>query len=183
MTIYDCITDTIKYIDDVYKHSSRFSGKSENERNGELADTYAYRLNENLRTLGYAYIAGIHDGVYFDDNGWLAMPDFPEEKIETFESSSWKGKEITNGDGFRFKIVEHQGQWYSGGEGRVGNGARGFGSNISFYERFNTREEAILFEIGRMRHYLNDSPGYASTSKLNNELDEIEASLLQPTLL
>ena len=183
MTINECIKKTIEYLDDVYKDGPRFSGKSENEQYEELAGTYAYRLNENLRTLGYAYGIGIHDGVYFNEHGWLALPDFPEEKIETFESSSWKGKEITNGDGFRFKIGEHRGWWYSGGEGSVGNGSQGFGSNISFYERFRSREEAISFEINRMRHYLNNYLVYASTSKMNKELDEIEASLLQPTLL
>ena len=184
MTINECIEGTLKYFGDVYKDGPHFAGSTdESYQNAELARVYAHAFEFNLRCLARAYEAEVQDEVYFNNAGFLELPDFPEEKIETFESSSWKGKEITNGDGFRFKIGEHHGWWYSGGEGSVGNGSQGFGSNISFYERFRSREEAISFEINRMRHYLNNYLVYASTSKMNKELDEIEASLLQPTLL
>ena len=183
VNIHECINKTVEYLDNLYKDGPHFTGiKSEGEQYAELAKVYASKLDQNIKTLGCAYDAGVQSEVYFSERGWLELPDFPEDRIEIFESFGWKGKEVHNVDGFRFKIGEYKGKWYSGGEGRVGNGTQGFGCRISFHEYHDSREEALSFEIDRMEHYLSGYTEYASSSKLDKELREIEASLHQPTL-
>ena len=183
MIIHECIEKTEEYLDELYKDGPHFAGSTdESYQYAELSKVYAHNLEINLRILARAYEAEVQDEVYFDNHGWLKLPEFSKDRIETFESSSWKGKEGSRGDGFRFKIGEFKGKWYSGGEGIFGNGITGFSGKISFYDHFDSREEAISYEIDRVRNSISKYTECASSQKMNKDLNEIEASIKQGTL-
>ena len=92
MTIQECIRETVEYLDGVYKDGPHFylTNDTPEHQMVALIDVYNYHLELNLKMLSVAYVYGIENEVTFDNYGWLKLPDVPEDKIETIESTYGK---------------------------------------------------------------------------------------------
>ena len=108
MTIQECIQETVKYLDGVYKDGPHFRLTDDTPENQmeELIEIYKKVLIDNLDTLARAYLLKIEDKAVINKHGWVILPDIPEDKIENITVKS--GDVVVS-----ISIAEINGKWLS----------------------------------------------------------------------